>query len=43
MDVCVDDIDGSSQIIVIAKNPWSFKHVYFLTSSTGSLERNGTG
>jgi hypothetical protein len=24
------------------ENPWSFQHGYFLTSSTGALERNGT-
>jgi hypothetical protein len=24
------------------ENPWSFKHGYFMTSSTRALERNGT-
>jgi hypothetical protein len=42
MDSYGCDIDGSFERTVIAKNPWSFQHGYFLTSSPGALERNGT-
>jgi hypothetical protein len=41
MDAYGHDIDGSSERTVTTKNPWSFQHGYFLTSSNGALERNG--
>jgi hypothetical protein len=42
MDAYGHEIDGSSERTVTTENPWSFQHGYFLTSSTGALERNGT-
>jgi hypothetical protein len=42
MDAYGHEIDGSSERTVIVENPWSFQHGYFLTSSTGALERIGT-
>jgi hypothetical protein len=40
MHVCMRLMEVQKEIST-TKNPWSFQQGYFLTNSTGALDRNG--
>jgi hypothetical protein len=41
MPVCMNVMEVCMELST-TENPWNFQKGYFQTSSTGSLERNGT-